>query len=41
MSKKHGKLEEAVMRIVDEAMTWLPDLKAKKNKGEYKGGKGR
>lgn len=41
MSKKHGQLKEAVVRMVDEAMKWLPALKEKKEKGEYKGGKDR
>jgi 26S proteasome regulatory subunit N5 len=41
MSKKHGQLKEAVVRMVDESMTWLPELKEKKDKGEYKGGKDR
>ncbi|KAK4684341.1 26S proteasome regulatory subunit N5, partial [Tremellales sp. Uapishka_1] len=36
LSKKHGQLKEAVVRMVDEAMTWLPDLKAKKDRGEFK-----
>ena len=38
MSKKHGQLKEAVVRMVDEAMKFLPDLKAKKDAGEYKKG---
>ena len=41
MSKKHGQLKEAVVRMVDESMTWLPELKEKKDKGEYKNGKDR
>lgn len=41
MSKKHGQLKEAVVRMVDEAMTWLPELKQRKDAGEYKGGKDR
>ncbi|ORX40142.1 PCI domain-domain-containing protein [Kockovaella imperatae] len=41
MSKKHGQLKEAVVRMVDEAMKWLPELKAKKDAGEYKAGKDR
>jgi len=41
MSKKHGQLKEAVVRMVDEAMTWLPDLKKRKDAGEFKGGKDR
>ena len=41
MSKKHGQLKEAVVRMVDEAMTWLPSLKARKDAGEFKGGKDR
>jgi 26S proteasome regulatory subunit N5 len=36
MSKKHGQLKEAVTRMVDEAMKWLPVLKAKKEQGEFK-----
>jgi 26S proteasome regulatory subunit N5 len=39
MSKKHGQLKEAVTRMVDEAMKWLPELKAKKDRGEFKQGK--
>lgn len=39
MSKKHGQLKEAVVRMVDEAMTWLPVLHGRKDKGEFKGGK--
>ena len=38
MSKKHGQLKEAVVRMVDEAMKWLPELKARKEAGEYKKG---
>ncbi|NXD32452.1 PSD12 ATPase, partial [Spelaeornis formosus] len=41
MSKKHGQLKEAVVRMVDEAMTWLPELKQRKESGEFKGGKDR
>jgi 26S proteasome regulatory subunit N5 len=41
MSKKHGQLKEAVVRMVDESMTWLPELKERKDKGEFKGGKDR
>lgn len=41
MSKKHGQLKEAVVRMVDDAMEWLPALKEKREKGEYKGGKDR
>lgn len=41
MSKKHGQLKEAVVRMVDEAMKWLPAMKEKREKGEYKGGKDR
>lgn len=41
MSKKHGQLKEAVVRMVDEAMTYLPDLRKKKDAGEYKSGKDR
>jgi len=41
MSKKHGQLKEAVVRMVDEAMTWLPELKRRKDEGEFKGGKDR
>jgi len=32
LSKKHGQLKEAVVRMVDEAMTWLPELKEKRGK---------
>jgi len=41
MSKKHGQLKEAVVRMVDEAMTWLPELKTAKDEGKYKDGKDR
>jgi 26S proteasome regulatory subunit N5 len=41
MSKKHGQLKEAVVRMVDEAMTWLPELKQRKDAGEYKTGQDR
>jgi 26S proteasome regulatory subunit N5 len=41
MSKKHGQLKEAVVRMVDEAMTWLPELKKRKDAGEFKGRKDR
>lgn len=41
MSKKHGQLKEAVVRMVDEAMTWLPELRRQKDAGEFKGGKDR
>jgi len=41
MSKKHGQLKEAVVRMVDEAIPWLADLKKKKEAGAYKGGKDR
>jgi 26S proteasome regulatory subunit N5 len=41
MSKKHGQLKEAVVRMVDESMTWLPELKERKDKGDFKGGKDR
>lgn len=41
MSKKHGQLKEAVVRMVDEAMTWLPELKKLKDQGKYTGGKDR
>lgn len=37
MSKKHGQLKEAVVRMIDEAIPWLADLKAKKDSGAYKG----
>jgi 26S proteasome regulatory subunit N5 len=33
MSKKHGQLKEAVVRMVDEAMTWLPEMKEKRGSG--------
>jgi len=41
MSKKHGQLKEAVVRMVDEAMTWLPELKRRKDEGEFKSGNDR
>ncbi|WVF69209.1 hypothetical protein IAT40_003985 [Kwoniella sp. CBS 6097] len=41
LSKKHGQLKEAVVRMVDEAMGWLPSLKEQKNSGKFKGGKDR
>ena len=41
MSKKHGQLKEAVVRMVDEAMTFLPDLKKQKDNGDFKYGKDR
>jgi 26S proteasome regulatory subunit N5 len=41
LSKKHGQLKEAVTRMVDEAMTWLPELRRKKDAGEYGKGKDR
>lgn len=41
MSKKHGQLKEAVVRMVDESMAWLPELKERKDKDEFKGGKDR
>ena len=41
MSKKHGQLKEAVVRMVDEAMKWLPELEAKKEKGEFAGKDGK
>ena len=41
LSKKHGQLKEAVVRMVDEAMTFLPELKKKKDEGDYKTGKDR
>jgi 26S proteasome regulatory subunit N5 len=41
MSKKHGQLKEAVVRMVDEAMTFLPELRKKKDAGEYRSGKDR
>lgn len=37
MSKKHGQLKEAVVRMVDEATPWLAELKQKKEAGAYKG----
>lgn len=36
MSKKHGQLKEAVVRMVDEAIKWLPELKRRKDAGDYK-----
>lgn len=41
MSKKHGQLKEAVVRMVDEAMTFLPELKKQKDAGEFGAGKDR
>lgn len=41
MSKKHGQLKEAVVRMVDEAMKWLPELKDRKRKGDFKNGEDR
>lgn len=41
LSKKHGQLKEAVTRMVDEAMTWLPELKKQKDEGKFKDGKDR
>lgn len=41
MSKKHGQLKEAVVRMVDEAMTWLPELRRRKDSGEFTKGKDR
>ncbi|WVR06317.1 hypothetical protein IAU60_003347 [Kwoniella sp. DSM 27419] len=41
LSKKHGQLKEAVVRMVDEAMAWLPVLKKHKDEGKYSGGKDR
>lgn len=41
MSKKHGQLKEAVTRMVDEAIKWLPELKTQRDQGKFKGGKDR
>ncbi|EIW73687.1 hypothetical protein TREMEDRAFT_71025 [Tremella mesenterica DSM 1558] len=41
MSKKHGQLKEAVVRMVDTAMEWLPVLKAQKEQGKFQGVKDR
>nr|XP_019045606.1 26S proteasome regulatory subunit N5 [Kwoniella bestiolae CBS 10118]OCF24536.1 26S proteasome regulatory subunit N5 [Kwoniella bestiolae CBS 10118] len=41
LSKKHGQLKEAVVRMVDEAMGWLPTLKTQKDQGKFSGGKDR
>lgn len=41
MSKKHGQLKEAVVRMVDEAMTYLSELKKQKDAGEHGGDKGK
>ncbi|WRT67748.1 uncharacterized protein IL334_004720 [Kwoniella shivajii] len=41
LSKKHGQLKEAVVRMVDEAITFLPKLKEQKDQGKYKGGNDR
>ncbi|WWC70790.1 uncharacterized protein I206_104742 [Kwoniella pini CBS 10737] len=38
LSKKHGQLKEAVVRMVDEAMNWLPTLKTQKDQGKFKNG---
>ncbi|ODO05584.1 hypothetical protein I350_04641 [Cryptococcus amylolentus CBS 6273] len=37
MAKKHGQIKEAVVRMVDEAIKWLPELRARKDKGDYNG----
>ncbi|KAL1412904.1 proteasome regulatory particle subunit [Vanrija albida] len=37
MSKKHGQLKEAVVRMVDEAIPYLTELRKKKDAGVYKG----
>lgn len=36
MSKKHGQLKEAVVRMVDEAMPYLDTLGERKKAGEFK-----
>lgn len=36
MSKKHGQIKEAVVRMVDDTIPWLADLKAQRDKGAYK-----
>ena len=41
MSKKHGQLKEAVVRMVDTAMEYLPVLKSQKDEGKFRGGKDR
>jgi 26S proteasome regulatory subunit N5 len=41
MSKKHGQLKEAVVRMVDETVPWLAELKAQKDAGAYKNTKDR
>lgn len=41
MSKKHGQLKEPVVRMVDEAMVWLPALKEQKEQGNFRSGKDR
>lgn len=38
MSKKHGQLKEAVVRMVDETMPWLEPLAERKKAGEFKSG---
>ncbi|ODN77543.1 hypothetical protein L202_04715 [Cryptococcus amylolentus CBS 6039] len=37
LAKKHGQIKEAVVRMVDEAIKWLPELRARKDKGDYNG----
>lgn len=41
MSKKHGQLKEPVVRMVDEAMVWLPALKEQKEQGNFRSVKDR
>ncbi|ODN95273.1 26S proteasome regulatory subunit N5 [Cryptococcus wingfieldii CBS 7118] len=37
MAKKHGQIKEAVVRMVDEAIKWLPELRERRDKGDYNG----
>ncbi|WVQ83010.1 hypothetical protein IAT38_005148 [Cryptococcus sp. DSM 104549] len=41
MAKKHGQLKEAVVRMVDETIGWLGELKKQKDEGKFRGGKDR
>ncbi|WWD18441.1 hypothetical protein CI109_102893 [Kwoniella shandongensis] len=41
LSKKHGQLKEAVVRMVDEAMKWLEVLKKQKDEGKFASGQDR
>jgi 26S proteasome regulatory subunit N5 len=35
LSKKHGQLKEAVVRMVDEAMKWLDPIRSSKGDGPW------